>query len=222
MKLIKDNISEKLSSGNPTDMLTDELAELHKMYHSNVLDSAQKNKSIVLRITPPNPSTLNEHHQIENDLFAKHGIRMIEFFPFKESMKHIRFDEISKKLFYLDFEISIVYFRTGYTMSFYKLENSMLEEFMLMSGKSMAICTPNVRTFLVNMKHFQKFLQIDEFQKRLGLTKEHLGSVLSHSTQMKHIKLDFGSDKAKMIDFVSQNSSKYHYFVYLIYILSCS
>ena len=140
---------------------------------------------------------------------------MVEFFPFKESMQHIRFDESSKKLSYLDFEVSIVYFRSGYNLSFYKLEDSMLEEFMLMSGKSIAICAPNVRTFLVNMKHFQKFLQIHEFQKRLGLTKEDLGTVLSHSTQMKNIKLDFGSDKAKMIGFISQNSSKYHFILYL-------
>ena len=133
---------------------------------------------------------------------------MIDVFPFSGFEKDIRFDETSKKLFYKDHEVSVLYYRSGYNIDHYSRENSELTKFVMMAGKSMAFSIPSVKSLLVNMKHFQKFIMVKDFQEKLGLKPEDLKMITYHTTDIKHIDLDFDSDKQKMLDFVLENPAK--------------
>lgn len=205
-----DNLVDKIVPSNTVGLIIDEIASLHQLYHSNV-KSAPGTKSLVLKVSDPLVSTMKEHHRIENRLFKEHGINMVSIYPTTESMEPLRFDETSKKLFFNDFEVSVVYIRHGYDIQHFTFNGSEMGKLALWSGKSMAINFPSVRTQLLGVKHFQKFLMMPEFLIQIGMTLKDVETICYHSKEMRHIGIDFEWDKDKMVAFVESNLEEYEF-----------
>lgn len=180
------------------------MASLHKIYLKNVEKTAQDNP-VILKISDPMVSTFNEHSVIEKRLAQNHGIRMVSLYPTTETIKNVRLDESTHKLYYFGREVSVVYLRHGYNLHHYTFEGSEMTQFALLAGKSMAINYPSVRTQMLGFKHFQKFILYEPFLEKIGMSKKDVEMIDYHSKEIKHFEIDFNSDKTKMVDFLKDN-----------------
>lgn len=187
--------------------MVDEIAAVNEIYRSNV-KSDPEDLTIVLEISPPLESTLTEKMTLRSKLFDNHNLKMVPYYPSNTIDDFIRFDESTHRLFYNDIEVSVIYYRHAYNYKHFTKKNSRLEKFMVMAEKSMAFSIPSIKSILVNMKVFQKFMLIKDFQKKLRLKSEDLEMIKYHTTDIRHIDIDFNSDKDNMINFVLQNPEK--------------
>lgn len=160
-------------------------------------------------VSHPLVTFVKEHHSLQNGLFQKHNISMVSFLPTTDSIKQIRFDQTSQKLFFNDSEVSVVYLRRGYDKKHFTETGSELEKLVVWSGKSMAINFPTIKTQILGLKHFQKICMMPDFQASIGMTSEELTMITHHSKEIKHIGIDFNWQKDKMLSFVEGDLDKW-------------
>ncbi|KAK5583577.1 hypothetical protein RB653_005174 [Dictyostelium firmibasis] len=150
--------------------ISDSIAMAHKLY--NKLDS-----SVVLMIIQDGERNIYDQKGIEFQLWSNHGIKLIRR-TMKEINERGKLDEENSSRLVVDgLEISVAYYRSGYTPNDYTSSGGDEWKARLLIERSLAIKCPTIAHHLVGVKKIQQVLAHPGVLERFIKDKESLERV---------------------------------------------
>ncbi|KAN0015968.1 hypothetical protein ACTFIU_005918 [Dictyostelium citrinum] len=169
---LKDNGYDLLNHPtNESDKeISDSIALAHKLYN-------KENGSVVLMIIQEGERNIYDQKGLEFQLWSNHSIKLIRR-TMKEINERAKLDEENGSVLLIDgMEISVAYYRAGYTPNDYMSSGGDEWKARLLIERSLAIKCPTIAHHLVGVKKIQQVLAQPGVLERFIKDKESLERV---------------------------------------------